>query len=102
MEVSIKADLDPQDHAALLGNACTISGFQCLRVRSASLQEKVVASAECRFVVEYSNPDSDLVVRGFCCGASEADMHSAYEFLFAVVLSEDGEYRVRDLSVYGP
>jgi hypothetical protein len=94
--------LDPQDHAALLRNACTANGFQCLQVRSAYLQEQVASRAKFRFMVEFSTPDVQLFVRGPCCGASETEMPSESEFTFAVVLNEDGEYRVRDLPVYVP
>jgi hypothetical protein len=100
--------LDPQDHAALLRNACTANGFQCLRVQSVLLQEQVrlqedVASgAEFRFVVEFYTPDGQLFVRGPCCGASETDMPSESEFLFTVTMSKDGEYRIQDLPVYVP
>ena len=94
--------LDPEDHAALWRNACTSNGFQCLRVRSARLQADVSSEAEYRFVVEFSTPDDQLFVRGPCCGASETDMPPQSEFLFAVVRSEDGVYRVQDLPVYVP
>jgi hypothetical protein len=94
--------LDPEDHAALWRNACTSNGFQCLRVRSARLQADVSSEAEYRFVVEFSTPDDQLFVRGSCCGASETDMPPQSEFLFAVVRSEDGVYRVQDLPVYVP
>jgi hypothetical protein len=94
--------LDPQDHAALLRNACTINGLQCLRVRSARLQEDAVSGAEFRFLVEFSMPDGERFVRGPCCGASETDMPPESEFSFAVVRSEDGAYRVQDLPVYVP
>ena len=94
--------LDPQDHAALWRNACMANGFQCLSVRSAHLNEQVASQAELRFLVEFSTPDGELFVRGPCCGASETDMPPESEFLFAVGLNEDGEYRVQDLPVYVP
>jgi hypothetical protein len=94
--------LDPQDHAALLGNACTANGFQCLRVRSARLQDQVISRAEFRFVVEFCTPDGGLFVRGPCCGASKTEMPSQSEFLFAVVQSENGAFRVQDPPVYVP
>jgi hypothetical protein len=92
--------LDPQDHAALWQAACTENGFQCLRVRSARLQEQMVSRAEFRFIVEFSTPDGELFVRGPCCGANETEMPPESEFSFAVVRSKDGAYRVQDLPVY--
>lgn len=94
--------LDPQDHAALWQGACTSNGFQCLRVRSARLQEDGSTQAEYRFLVEFYTPDDQLFVRGPCCGASETEMPSPSEFLFTVAVSEDGEHGVQDLPVYVP
>ena len=94
--------LDPQDHAALLRNACTVNGFQCLRVRTARLHQQVASGAEFHFGVEFSTPDGGLFVRGPCCGASETDMPPQSEFLFTVTMSKDGEYRVQDLPIYVP
>jgi hypothetical protein len=94
--------LDPQDHAALLRNACTVNGFQCLRVRTARLHQQVASGAEFHFRVEFSTPDGGLFVRGPCCGASETDMPPQSEFLFTVTMSKDGEYRVQDLPIYVP
>jgi hypothetical protein len=94
--------LDPQDHAALLRNACTTNGFQCLRVRSARAEMHVASRMEFRFMVEFSTPDGRLFIRRQCCGASETDMPPQSEFLFTVTMSKDGEYRVQDLPVYVP
>jgi hypothetical protein len=94
--------LDHEDHAALLRNACTVNGFQCLRVRSAHLQERASSGAEFQFMVEFSTPEGELFVRGPCCGASETDMPSQSEFTFFVARSEDGVYRVQELPVYVP
>jgi dipeptidyl aminopeptidase/acylaminoacyl peptidase len=94
--------LEPGDHAALLRNACTVNGFQCLRVRSAHLQDQAASGAEFQFKVEFSTPEGELFVRGPCCGASETDMPWQSEFTFSVVRSEDGVYRVQELPVYVP
>jgi hypothetical protein len=53
-------------------------------------------------MVEFAMPNGEPFVRGPCCGASETEMPPESEFLFAVVQSEDGEYRVQDLPVYVP
>jgi hypothetical protein len=94
--------LDPQDHAALLRNACTVNGFQCLRVRTVRLHQQAASGAEFHFRVEFSTPDGGLFVRGPCCGASETDMPPQSEFLYTVTMSKDGDYRVQDLPVYVP
>jgi hypothetical protein len=94
--------LDPQDHAALLRDACTVNGFQCLQVRTARLHRTAASGAEFQFRVEFSTPDGGLFVRGPCCGASETDMPPQSDFLYTVTMSKDGEYRVQDLPVYVP
>jgi hypothetical protein len=94
--------LDAQDHAALLRNACTVNGFQCLRVRTARLHQQVATGAEFHFRVEFSTLDGGLFIWGPCCGAIETDRPPQSEFLFTVTMSKDGEYRVQDLPIYGP
>jgi hypothetical protein len=94
--------LDPQDHAALLRNACTANGFQCLRVQSARLQDQVMSRAEFRFLVAFCTRDGGLCIRGPCQGASKTEMPSQSEFLLAVVQSENEAFRVQDPPVYVP
>ena len=95
-------DLDPEDHAALFKNACTVNGFQCLQVRSARLQEQAAQTGDYRFVVEFSTADGELFVLGPCCGATETEMPLRSEFVFTVVRVGEGAYQVVDLPVYAP
>lgn len=92
--------LDPSDHAALWGNACTINGAQCLPVRAARLKEQ--AGDEYIFTVEFSNPDGTLFVLGPCCGATETEMPPASQFEYRVQKTADGKFVVLDLPVYVP
>ncbi|NUQ86747.1 MAG: hypothetical protein HUU11_18770 [Anaerolineales bacterium] len=92
--------LDPDDHAALWMNACTINGAQCLPVRTATLKEQF--GDEYVFVVEFSNPDGTLFVLGPCCGGSETDFPPVSQFEYRVQKTADGKFVVLDLPVYVP
>lgn len=94
-------DIAPQDHAALLRNACTINGAQCLQVRSTGLEEKI-SDTEFTFNVEFQNPDGSLFVRGPCCGEDETDFPSQSIFLFKVLKNAEGKLLVMDMVPYMP
>ena len=64
--------LNPQDHSALLRNACSINGAQCLQVKSAGLDKKA-SDIEFIFKVDFLNTDGTLFVLGPCCGGNETD-----------------------------
>ncbi len=93
--------IDPDNHAALFQNACTINGAQCLEVRSADLQKKVSAT-EFIFQVEFQNPDSSLFVRGSCCGGNETDFPPQSIFLFKVIKNDEDKFLVMDMVPYTP
>jgi len=96
---SMNPDIDPNDHSALLERGCTQNGLRCLPTRSVSLDEQV--GDRYVFLVEFSNPDGSLFVRGPCCGASEAEMPSVSQFGYTVV-NKAGDYLVQELPVYVP
>ncbi|MCE5207698.1 MAG: hypothetical protein LLG42_05230 [Chloroflexi bacterium] len=93
--------IDPDDYASLLQSACTINGFQCLRVKSANLEEKV-SDKEYVFEIEFLNADDSLFVRGACCGGNETDSPPQSVFYCRVAKLENGEFRVVDLPPYAP
>jgi len=93
--------LDPDDHAALFRNACTINGAQCLEVRSAQLLP-TVAAQQFRFEVEFQLEDGTVFVQGPCCGGSETDFPSVSAFTYTVSKAEDGRFRILDMPVYMP
>jgi hypothetical protein len=90
-----------EDHAALLRNACTINGAQCLQERSTELEEKM-SDTEFTFKVEFQNADGSLFVRGPCCGKNETDFPSQSTFLFKVSKSAEGKFLVMDMVPYMP
>jgi hypothetical protein len=96
---SMNPDVDPNDYTTLLMRGCTQNGLQCLPTRSVSLDEQVGDSYV--FLVEFSNPDGSLFVRGPCCGDSEAEMPSVSQFSYTVV-NNSGKYLVQELPVYVP
>ena len=94
-------DLDPAEHVALLRNACTINGAQCLEVRSADLMASTAAQ-QFRFEVEFQLEDGSVFVQGPCCGGSETDFPPVSAFTYTVTKGEDGRFRVVDMPVYMP
>ena len=94
-------DIAPEDHAALLRNACTINGAQCLQVKSAGLEEEI-SGTEFTFEIEFQNADGSLFVRGSCCGGDETDFPSESIFLFTVSKSAEGKFLVMDMVPYMP
>ncbi len=93
--------LDPGDHAALLRNACTINGIQCLQVKSAVL-DRNVSNTEFIFKVDFWNADGTLFVRGPCCGGSETDFPPESVFFFTVVKLNRDRFIVMDMPPYVP
>jgi hypothetical protein len=91
----------PEDHVALLRNACTINGAQCLEMRSATQDEKISGS-QFIFSVEFQNADGSLFVLGPCCGENDADFQSRSSFLFEVSKSTGGTFLVMDMVPYAP
>jgi hypothetical protein len=92
-------DIDPTDYVALLQRGCVQNGLQCLATRTVSLDEQVGDTYV--FLVEFSNPEDSLFVRGPCCGASETEMPSVSQFSYTVV-NTGGKYLVQELPVYVP
>lgn len=101
--IDMNPDTDPNDHAALLENACAINGFQCLKVKGI-VQEVQDWPDTFTFTLEFSNPDGGLFVLGPCCGASETDTlpRSRFEFTVMRVLQAGNTFRVQRLPVYVP
>lgn len=50
------------DQAQLLGNACTMNGFQCLEIQNV-VQAQAVSPTEFAFVVEFQNEDGSTFTR---------------------------------------
>ena len=93
--------IDPNAHAALLKNACTINGAACLEVKGITLESEV-SDSEYIFKVEFMNEDGTLFVQGPCCGGSEVDSPSQSEFSFTVLKNIDGKFLVMNMPPYTP
>ena len=94
-------ELDPEDHAGLLRNACTINGAQCLEVRRATFLDQP-SPTEFRFAVEFSNDDGSLFTLGPCCEDSFSEGSHQTEFIYTSGLECTNEYRVMEPPVYLP
>lgn len=93
--------LDPNDHAALLQNACTINGMQCLQGNIIGLDDKVSGTSYI-FIVELHHDDGTLFELGPCCGSDQASSPSQSAFLFTVTSVDQNEFTVMDLPPYAP
>jgi hypothetical protein len=93
--------IDPANHPALIQNACTINGAQCLEVKSAILDREVSAS-EYSYQVEFLNSDGTQFVLSPCCGGNETDSPTQASFIFTVIKDEDGNFLVMDMPPYMP
>ena len=94
-------EIDPADHTALLKNACTTNGFQCLQIKLAGIERKPSPN-EYVFAVQFQNDDGSLFVLGPCCGASETEQPPVSFFEIRVLKVAEGEFRVLDMPPYMP
>lgn len=101
--MEMNPDVDPTDHAALLENACTINGFQCLAVK------QVVGGRQewpdtFVFTLEFSAPDGSLFEMRPCCGEAQENEKPQSRFDFTVVRTPQmgNTFLVQDLPVYVP
>jgi len=96
----LNPSVDPNDHAALFKNACTVNGAQCLKVRQSTLLDQP-SPADFRFSVEFSNEDGSLYSRGPCCGDNDSNNSGQTEFIYTVRFTCTGDYQVLELPVFG-
>jgi len=101
--IDMNPDVDPNDHAALLERACTINGFQCLKVKEIVQQVQDWPDTYI-FTIEFLNPDGSLFVLGACCGASETDMppQSRFDVVVRRLPQAVNSLQVQSLPVYVP
>jgi len=94
------SDTNPADHAKLWADACQLAGLQCLKIRTATLEN--LQDDTYIFQVEFSNPDGSRFVQGPCCGSDETDMPSVSQFEYKVIRNADGKFLVMELPPYVP
>jgi hypothetical protein len=101
--IDMNPDVDLNDHAALLERACTINGFQCLKVKEIVQQVQDFPDTY-TFTIEFMNTDGSLFVLGACCGASETDMppQSRFDVVVRRLPQAGNSLRVQSLPVYVP
>jgi hypothetical protein len=93
--------IDPDDHAALFHNACTVNGAQCLKVLGVTLLGQP-SPMEYQFAVKFANDDGSIFGRGPCCGEEDDGQFPQEEFIYTVRLECTGRYRVAEMPVYLP
>jgi heat shock protein HslJ len=88
-------DVDPNDHAGLMQQACMVNGAICLEVDTAVFTEQP-APNEFDYLVEFANADGTL----FTIVLPEQSAQS--QFPFTVQVTEPGSYRVLTPLAYAP
>lgn len=94
-------NMDPNDHTALLRNACTLNGMQCLRGKIIGLEEKV-SDVKYIFMVEFLKDDGTLFALGPCCGGGQTSVPPQSVFLFTVIKVYQNRFTVMDMPPYVP
>jgi hypothetical protein len=94
-------EIDPDNHAALFRNACTINGAQCLEIGSIVLED-LFTPWEFKFVVQFKNDDGSIFELGPCCGETESDQPPQSVFVYTVVKTATDDYVVMEMPVYTP
>ena len=97
----LNPNVDPDDHASLFKNACTVNGAECLKVRQSKLLDQP-SPAEFRFSVDFTNEDGSLFSREPCCGDDNPNHVAQTEFIYTVQSECTGKYHVIELPVFGP
>lgn len=93
--------IDPADLVALIKNACTVNGFQCLQLKIAGIEYKPSPN-EYLFTVQFQNNDGSLFELGPCCGAPETEQPPVSLFEVRVKQVAEGQFRVLDMPPYMP
>lgn len=94
-------EINPDDHEALFGNACTINGALCLNISTAKLLNQP-SPTEFRFAVEFENPDGSIFALGPCCSDRYPNRQNPKVFIYTVKLDASGKFVVLEMPVYLP
>ena len=97
---AMNPSIDPNDRAALLENACTVNGYQCLKVKNI-VQQTQTAPDSFAFTVEFANVDGGLFGLGPCCSGAGTVAPPQSEFAYTVLKVGDA-FQVQGLPVYVP
>jgi len=98
--MQMNPDVEPSDYPGLWKNACTINGYQCIKIKSVDFIE--TDGTIYTFQVEFRNPDGSLFVQGPCCGADQSPETRITSFIYQVHVNKTEVVRVMDLPVYVP
>jgi hypothetical protein len=94
-------EVDPDDHSALLEQACKVNGFVCLRLKSSVLSAQPSEELFI-FKVSFEAENGKAYERLPCCGDSTPGEAGRSEFEYSVVRGEDGQFRVMELPLMEP
>lgn len=94
-------DVDPSDHALLLERACEFNGLNCLKLKSARL-DQITVDNKFVFSIELQTNNGELFEIGPCCGEDEEGFIPVSVFTFTIVQVGPDQYEVMDLPPYTP
>lgn len=86
--------IDKNDNATLLKNACTVNGYQCLKIKKMIGPEKL-SEGKYKVRLQFALPDSSLYIKKSPDAASIEQ--NEFEFLIHKI---DDQYKVMSLPVY--
>jgi len=94
-------DVDPSDHALLLERACEFNGLNCLKLKSANL-DQITVDNKFVFTIELQTNNGELFEIGPCCGEDEEGFIPVSVFTFTVIQVDPSHYKIMDLPPYTP
>jgi hypothetical protein len=101
--IDLNPGIDPNDHVALLRNACEVNGFQCLRLHKVVSSRTFLGadgSYDIHLTVQLEDRYGEVFYTGLCCGSGSAPQQT--EFDFTVRRFADGTFQVLELPPYLP
>ena len=97
---SINPGIPVDNYAALWESACTLNGYQCLKIKQV-LQAYADGNGVYHFLVEFKRSNGEPLVVGPCCGADATQMPPRSQFEFKVIRRK-GRFLVQDMPIYVP
>jgi len=93
--------IDPGNYVELMEAACSVNGFNCLKVKNSNLHQQV-SDREFIFAVEFEQADGSLFALGTCCGEPTSGETDQTQFLYTVTKSAQSGYQVKEMPQYNP
>jgi len=99
--IEYNPEIDPANFVELMEAACSLNGFNCLKVKHSSLHQQV-SDREFIFIVEFQQADGSLFSLGPCCGEPTSGETDQNQFLYTVTKFTQTGYQVKEMPPYSP